>query len=181
MVKPLVAPREHLGDQPLQAGGIVVQPGKRLSHAGQCRLVKQCHGFGSRLGVERTGFLRHRRLCAETAQQRHLPRERRAQRVDGENPQPLRLGLPPPTALGRARQDRARELEGDLPMDRLRGLAARRHLQAGQNAIAHFGRRLAGESDRYDLLGMLDAGQQHQKTLCDELGLARARRRLDDK
>ena len=46
--------------------------------------------------------------------------------------------------------------------------------------MAHFRRRLVGESEGDDFLGRLDRRQQREKALRQQFGLARAGRRLDD-
>ena len=52
--------------------------------------------------------------------------------------------------------------------------------QRAQHAAAHLGGGLARERDRDDLLGLLHGREQRQIALDQELGLAGARRRLND-
>jgi hypothetical protein len=49
-----------------------------------------------------------------------------------------------------------------------------------ENPLAHLRRRLDGEGDGEDFLGLLHDAEQVDVALHQELGLARARRRLDD-
>ena len=62
------------------------------------------------------------------------------------------------------------------------GIRARREdaIERHLHALAHFARRLAGESDGQHLLRFLDGGEQAQIALREHRGLAGARGRLDD-
>ena len=67
-----------------------------------------------RLGIERARVLDALGLRAESGQHRHLPRQRRAQRIDGLDAQPRRVVGDAPAARAVARERRARELERAL-------------------------------------------------------------------
>ncbi len=183
---PLLASRQHCGQQARQARHIVVEMGERDGDrpgmfpgpvAGSFEMIQRPpRGFL----VMSSGLLRHGRLRAETRQEGHLPRQAGTQRVDGGQAQAPWLGFDLPAELAGARQGRARQAESDALVRGFGYLAAPRRVEALRDAAAHLAGRLVGEGDGDDFLGLVDSGQEAQVALRQQLGLARARRRLDD-
>ncbi len=111
---PLVAPRQHPGDQPLDLGQIIVEmlqePHDRRTHF-LVRLEPRdqlARGFA----VQHFGILHDRRRRAEAREHGHLPRQRGAERIDGAHAQPLgACDHVPPLGLI-ARERRLRQFPG---------------------------------------------------------------------
>jgi len=96
----------------------------------------------------------------EFRQHRHLPRQRRAQRIDGLDAQPRRAVGYAPAARAVARQRRAREFpRAPLvtgPGRFVRGRISKR----AEHALAHFGRGFAVEGNGDDFLGLVHGREQ---------------------
>ena len=183
VAQPMVAVPEHFGEQRLDALDVVVEMSEQPLDVPRHRVVAldQPHRRTRGLKVQFGCILGDFRLRAELREHRHLARQRRAQRIDGLDAQSRRILRDAPPGLGVALQRRARELQRQRRMLVFRGFAGLRVGERFQHAFAHFAGGFPGKSDGDDLFGMVDARQQQQVALDQKLGLARSRRRLDDK
>src|SRR5205085_6849696 len=111
----------------------------------------------------------------ESRQHRHLPRERGAERVDRLHAQPLGTLLELPAERVVALERRARELARARLVRARRRRAGAREPQRFDDAVAHLARGLDREGDGGDLLRALDAREERQVALDEELRLAGAR------
>ena len=93
-------------------------------------------------------------------------------------PRRCRAGRRSATSTGIWRVSEAQKASMVWMRRRWRDLAGVRQLR--EHALAHLGRRLDGEGDGDDLFGLLHRAEQADVALHQQLGLARARRRLDD-
>ena len=109
-----------------------------------------------------------------------LPREPGVERIERVDTQALRL------LEQRHSSSRSRAMTARASSKAVRscgcslGAVVGRSAQRAQHAAAHFGSRFAREGDGDDLLGLLHGREQREVALDQELGLARARRRLND-
>jgi hypothetical protein len=157
----MVAPHEHVGDEPLGHAGIVVQvrehPFDALAHVPA--FFEPIQEAARGLPVQRGRVLDHFRLGAELRQHRHLPRERGAQRVDGLHAKPLRAFLELPAQRVVACERGARDVPGARFMRRIGARRRARAPQRLQHAAAHLRGRLDGERDGGNLLRAIHARQ----------------------
>ena len=156
---PVVAPCEHVGHQARDSPEIVVQVLEQALDMRRSGARILAGGFfdkadrGERRGIVELACVVDRLgQRAEARQHRHLARKRRAERIDGLDAQPRRVGGERIAAFG----------------------------ELLEHALAHLGRGLARERDGDDLLGLDHRVEQREIALDQELGLARAGRRLDD-
>ena len=181
--QPLVAHLEHVRDQLLRALDVVVEVPQHGCDVKRPRLLRVEPGerAARRLGVERVRVVQRLGLRAEAGGERQLAREPVAERIDGLDAQPVGVFGDAPAGGAVTGARGARELPGGA-LVRCPGRGA--VLRAGerlQHAHSHLRRRLLREGDGDDLLGRIHAREQCEVTLDQQLGLARARRRLDDK
>ncbi len=120
------------------------------------------------------------RRWAEAGSKRRLSREARRERIDRLDGKPRRMEdeLPAVASIGveRGACERAR-----APLVcRRRFRFPLRLRERSHDALAHLPRRLAGERHRHDLFRTLDARQEREEALDQELGLPRSGRRLDE-
>ena len=90
MPQPLIALFEHLHDEPFRGLEIVVQMQQQV---GQCFviLVHMAQRVAGGLAIQVLGLFRNFRHGAESREPGHAPRDGRAQRVDGFDPQLRRI------------------------------------------------------------------------------------------
>ena len=180
----MIACAQHFREQALGDEEIVVQMRKQRPDVGrECAVGVHLRQYcARRFAVETVSVVNDFRLRTEAGGHRHLPRDRCIQRIDGLDTQ-------------------SRSVIGEVPLaffvaflialERGAGEAPRRHLfgsTAGnfgvgkgiQNALAHFRRRLAGKSDRDDLLRLIDACQQGEVALDQQRGFSRTGRGAHD-
>jgi hypothetical protein len=182
VAQPVIAAAQHVGKQIFNALDVIVEVREQPLHVLRDRIVALhvSHRGARGLQVQFVGVLHALGLRAEARQHGHLARERGAQRVYGLYAQPRRVVGDVPARRRIARQHRRRELQGELLVRALRRNAGARRIHCLQHALAHLAGGLARERDGDDLLRMLHAREQAQIALDQQLGLARARRRLHD-
>ena len=130
--------------------------------------------------IEMARVLERLGLRAKTRKHRHLPRERRAQRIDGLDAQAIGAFVELPAQRIVALDGRTGEVPRPRHVRRIGPRRMARRAKRIEHALAHLGRRLDRERDRGDLLGTVDAGEEREEALDEELRLARARGRLHD-
>jgi hypothetical protein len=182
VTQPLVAARQHARQQFLDLADVVVEVAQQALDRARPVLagLEQGDGLARRQPVQFVRVLDDRGHGPEPGRQRQLPREQKAQGVDGLHAQALRVLLDSPTLVGVTRAHRTRQLPG-LVLVRLGRRRFRvRARQRLQHAVAHLARRLVGEGDRQNFLRVIDAREQYQVAAHQQLGLAGAGRRLHD-
>ncbi|OIQ81377.1 hypothetical protein GALL_368610 [mine drainage metagenome] len=182
VVQPLVAPGQHAGQQPRQATEVVFQVLQRVCDHGRLRsaLLQQHQRAAHRLFVMQSSVLADAWLGTEARQQRHLPRQVAAQRIDGIDAQPSRLLQQIPAEFLRGCESHPGQIIGFRLVRLRRRDSACRDVQAVQDAHPHFGSGLIGERDGDNLFRLPHGLQQTQIALGQQFGLARTGRRLDD-
>ena len=112
--------------------------------------------------------------------QRLRARHGAVERVECLDAHPPRAADQVPATLFRASQRSRRQLVGQLPVRLRRLLTRTRPTQRIEHAKLHLACRFARERDGENLLRIVDHSEQPEIALDEQLGLARARRRLDD-
>ena len=182
--QPLIAPRQQRREQLLELVAIVADVAQQRAQArARARASSPAtarDAAARRLAIQIVGLVDDVGRGHAVGEHGQLPREPGIERVERVDAQPLRLREQLPIVRAVARDDGAREVER-RSFVRLRArLVVGGGAQRAQHAAAHLGGGLARERDGDDLLGLLHRREQREIALDQELGLARARRRLDD-
>ena len=127
-----------------------------------------------------SAFLEVRR-GAETACERRLPHQARAQRVDGMDLQARRMRGELPAQARVLCQRGARELVRALLERAVARCSRRGHAQRLDYPLAHLGGRLAGEGHGDDALRAIHSRKQCEKALHEQSRFSRPGGRLDQK
>jgi hypothetical protein len=171
--------REQRRQQRDRASRIVVEVAQEPAPrgiVGRRRGQRRAH----RRFIERLGVVDEPRLRPQSRGERRLPRNACAERIDRLYGEPRWMVRELP-AGSRVLFERGKR---ELARSRLvRRVDRSPRLSCGQRTddpLAHLARGLAGERHRDDPLGPVDAGEQREEALDQELGLPRACGRLDE-
>ena len=181
--QPVVARAQHIRDEVFSDGQIVVQMREQRGHVVsdgdriRIRVVHVCEQGARGFPVERAGVVDAFRLRTEARQQRHLPGDRRVQRIDRLHAQARRMSQNIPVTLGVPLECGTGETAGVLVTV---VVGVRRIGKRIENAFAHFGSGLAGEGDGNDFFRFLDPRQQCEIALDKQSRLARTGRCAHD-
>ena len=139
-------------------------------------------GCRRRLGIQALRVLGVSRRGPEPGGERRIAHDPRRQRVERHDAQARRMQCKRPTAARVLGEHRERELARhcEVRLVRIERLLSQGRGQRLDDALAHLAGGLAREGEREDALGLVDAGQQREHALDQELGLAGACRRLHE-
>ena len=181
LMQPLIAPRQQIAQELNQTLDAIAEVGdERLETVQFMRALAEAFDQlpASRF-VERSRILGWFENASGRRQNRQTAREQRVECVNRLNAQARGMLRETPTAARVRLANGAGKFPGRALVRRI-GRRSGGALDCSQNAAAHLCSGLARKRDRQNLFGKLDARQQRQKALRQQLGFARTRRRLHD-
>ena len=181
MLQPLIAPRQHVGQQLEHRFNAVVEMSQQREPGAPQILTRRVgKGAAGCAAIQGPRVLHDRGHGAEAGSERHAARDAGAERVDGQHRQARRMLDQVPSPLVVVVQSLAGELPGRpaLRIERLAFVACL--LQRAQQTLAHFRGGLDGEGDGENFVRPLHDGEELQHAPDEELSLARARGSLHD-
>ena len=170
VVQPLVAPGQHIGQQLGQAFAVIVPVSQQQSQGVPrgIRALQFLQQIPGGFVIQLAGILGHGHAGPQAREQRRLSCQILTEGINGAHPQTPGVRQQLPALLPVPGQG----CQSQLPCLPFIGIIRQgvrgSHAQGGNDAVAHFRSRLAGEGDGHDLFRVLHPGQQHQKTLGEQ-------------
>jgi hypothetical protein len=181
-VDPLIAFREHFGEERFAAGELIVTEIEEVSEGGVefgIAATELFEGAAGGEGVEGGGVFSGLEMAAEAGGERAIVSDTEAEGIDGLDSEALRMVEEIPAAAfglgeGFASEDDARELVGRETA------AAGGGFEIENDAGTHFRSGGTGEGDGEDIFRFVDGGEEAEEAAGEEVGFAGACGGLND-